>query len=641
MKTIRIVFVATAVLLFCACENKEKSSSADYPEWEYTQIKRQLQRGWNTWDTRSIMTEVYVEEKLGVRLSLVDSGGKENDEIRVGYLDADAAVVHPYDHSYDGTYAEADVSWHDINVKMRCSAEGKNLVMLLTPIGNDNKGSIKVRPGKIWEAVKIDGWQRVMPDSFELVAMYGTEVMHGKVVGENTRFVKTGDDDGFYLCSSAAPLLVYVGDAVTIDAAEALLNSRKDSFQSAERTKWGDNYEIHRAMQSVLAWDTVYDPTDDIIVTPVSRNWNMSHSEVSDVAGGYILFDWDTYFASEMLSTDNRELAYCNAIEITKSVDKCGFVPNFISTLDHISYDRSQPPVGSRVVWTIYERWGDRWFLEMLYPRLLRWNTWWTANRMVDGLLCWGTSPRNGEHFSDVKYGKKHALYESGLDNAHVYDNAEFLPERNILNYNDVGLSALYVADCQYLARIAEELGRGSEAREISNRGKKMAEAMKQMWSEDDGMFLCRNFQTGERVHEMDPTCFYPLICKVASKEQARQMIERHLLNEDEFWGEWVIPCTPRNAPAFKDNYYWRGRIWGPTNFLVFLGLKNYDFPEVRERFAAKSRNLLLKDWLKRGYVYENWNATTGQGDDVFSSDRFYHWGALMGYITLMDELTD
>ena len=61
----------------------------------------------------------------------------------------------------------------------------------------------------------------------------------------------------------------------------------------------------------------------------------------------------------------------------------------------------------------------------------------------------------------------------------------------------------------------------------------------------------------------------------------------------------------------------------------------------MREQFAAKSRNLLLKDWLKRGYVYENWNATTGQGDDVFSSDRFYHWGALMGYITLMDELTD
>ena len=44
------------------------------------------------------------------------------------------------------------------------------------------------------------------------------------------------------------------------------------------------------------------------------------------------------------------------------------------------------------------------------------------------------------------------------------------------------------------------------------------------------------------------------------------------------------------------------------------------------------------EDWLVQGYVYENWNATTGQGDDVGSSDRFYHWGALLGYISMMHQ---
>jgi hypothetical protein len=28
----------------------------------------------------------------------------------------------------------------------------------------------------------------------------------------------------------------------------------------------------------------------------------------------------------------------------------------------------------------------------------------------------------------------------------------------------------------------------------------------------------------------------------------------------------------------------------------------------------------------------------TGSGDDVKSSDRFYHWGALLGYVEYMEQ---
>ncbi len=89
--------------------------------------------------------------------------------------------------------------------------------------------------------------------------------------------------------------------------------------------------------------------------------------------------------------------------------------------------------------------------------------------------------------------------------------------------------------------------------------------------------------------------------------------------------------------PEFKDNDYWRGRIWGPTNYLVYLGLCNYDCADVRRQLAQKSNALLMKDWLKSGYIYENWNATTGEGDDVNNSDRFYHWGALLSYMSLLE----
>ncbi len=65
-------------------------------------------------------------------------------------------------------------------------------------------------------------------------------------------------------------------------------------------------------------------------------------------------------------------------------------------------------------------------------------------------------------------------------------------------------------------------------------------------------------------------------------------MIEKHLLNPEEFAGEWVIPSIARNDPAFKDQDYWRGRIWGPMNYLVYLGLDQYDDAEARREFARE-----------------------------------------------------
>jgi putative isomerase len=47
---------------------------------------------------------------------------------------------------------------------------------------------------------------------------------------------------------------------------------------------------------------------------------------------------------------------------------------------------------------------------------------------------------------------------------------------------------------------------------------------------------------------------------------------------------------------------------------------------------------LFLQEWKKNGHVHENYNGMTGTGDDVQSSDRFYHWGALLGYIQYLNE---
>jgi glycogen debranching enzyme len=131
---------------------------------------------------------------------------------------------------------------------------------------------------------------------------------------------------------------------------------------------------------------------------------------------------------------------------------------------------------------------------------------------------------------------------------------------------------------------------------------------------------------------------FYPLLAQVPDQHQAKRMIDEHYFNPDEFWGDYVIPSISRNDAGFSDNIYWRGRIWAPMNFLVYLGMRNYDLPEARKDLVAKSSKLLLQSWLSEKHVYENYNAETGQGDDAGMSDKFYHWGALLGFIGLIEE---
>lgn len=141
-------------------------------------------------------------------------------------------------------------------------------------------------------------------------------------------------------------------------------------------------------MQSVLAWDNIYDPSIRKVITPVSRIWS-SEWFASEDFGGFTLFCWDTYFAAMMLAVGSKELAYANAVEITKAITECGFIPNCFYSNGFKSRDRSQPPVGSLVVWMLYKQYKEKWFLELLYKELLTWNRWWSKNREDKGLLCW------------------------------------------------------------------------------------------------------------------------------------------------------------------------------------------------------------------------------------------------------------
>ncbi|MDR0749458.1 MAG: hypothetical protein LBF62_07795 [Tannerellaceae bacterium] len=604
---------------------------------KYDEMQRSVARGWNTWDTRSVLRHVLLPYGVAIDINVASSDGKRADRFFIGDREEGAAQMRPGAHSYDGYYTDITASWNGLLLRVESAADSLSNTLMITPQeGSAKGGKIIVSVRNLWQRanrISADG------NRFSIKTIAGNLTLDGEVSG---RYIENKEEE--IILSADEPVVICCGDKRDAGQARQYIDEHYRNFVSANKAKYGDCYEEYNAMQNVLAWDNIYDPTINKVITPVSRIWNVGWSNSPNL-GGFVLFCWDTWFASMMLSVDSKELAYANAVEITRGLTEQGFVPNFYTESNYKSRDRSQPPVGTLAVWNIYRKYKEKWLLELLYDDLLKWNRWWDGNRKTGGLLCWGSAPFEPVTYRYWELVGVNETYggalESGLDNSHMYDDIPFDKEKHQQRLNDVGLNSLYIMDCNLLARIADELGKKDDAKELRRRSRAYSEALAGLWDESESFYYNFRTDTKEFNRRTSPTNFYPLLAETPDDRQAVEMIQKHLLNPEEFWGDWVIPATPRNDPAFKDNTYWRGRIWAPLNFLVYMGLRNYNTPEIndaRRQFAAKSKELLLKSWLSDGYVFENYNATTGQGDDVTNSDKFYHWGALLGYISLIEQ---
>ena len=586
-------------------------------------MKARLAKGWNTWDTRSVLTHVLLPEGFSINLRLVSHrSGETLKEALPARGDDGAERVIPGPHAWDGSYTEVEVDWQGIRVGVRSAAVDTGFFLQIRPLRQSPGDALLVDPQMLWGRpgdIRIEGGliradTPSGPTELAVAAGQGLATDHG---------LKFSLAEPIAITTDRSKTAAEIGEI--IDRAAAQCAERKSKYPEAP-----DAFE---ALQTVLAWNTIYDPGNDRVISPVSRAWS---------AGGWVLFEWDTYFAAYMLSLDCKELAYANAIAITGEITDKGFVPNN-SQPGIKSLDRSQPPVGAFVIKEIYRKYRDKWFLTEVFDELLRWNRWWAENREIDGYLSYGSDPYDyGEPYNRSYRGignLKGAKWESGLDNSPLYDDIVYDRATHQMLLADVGLLSLYINDCRSLSEIAAVLGRTEVAQELDERAAKYSRMLGTLWDAGSGLYLNRDLLTGEFSPRLSPTLFYPLLAKVPAQDQAARMIKEHFYNPKEFWGEFIMPSIARNDPAFKDNHYWRGRIWAPMNFLVYLGLRNYDLPEARKDMVERSENLLLKSWLGERHVYENYNAETGRGDDAGSwSDEFYHWGALLGFISLMDK---
>jgi putative isomerase len=635
------LFLLPASLLLAASSVIAQTAAPTPPSGaaspEYRALQARLARGWNTWDTNSVTTHVLLPDGLAIRVLLRHNTALNSDALLqsalIGRRDKDAEKVFPGPHSWDGSYTSLNLTWRGHSLRVQSAHDGDDLVLLVTPLSSPTEphlpATLAFEAGYLWNrpgTVALAGDHLEAASPARRVPIFFTGPSESSA---NTDMPLYGH---YFSAPLTHALGLSTGRRRTVEEIRAVLDRQQKAYQQSIAQP-AATAAVQDEIQTTLGWDTIYDPENKRVISPVSRIWSVSW-------GGYVLFDWDTFFAGSLAAIGDRDLAYANTIEILREETPQGFVPNYARSGNWRSTDRSEPPVGAISVLNLYHHFHDRWLLSDTFEPLLRWNRWWAAHRDVDGYLVWASDPDSAPIDPDDGWRgtREGAILESGLDNSPMYDDASFDPATHKLLLGDVGLMSLYIADCDALAEIADTLGKAQESKELRARANSYRAKLATMWDEHTGIFLNRDLKTGAPSHRLSPTNFYPLLARAATPQQADRMIHDHLLNPDEFWGQWVLPSIARNDPAFKDQNYWRGRIWGPMNYLVYLGLRNYDVPQVRRELAQKSLELVQKEWREKGHLHENYNAITGEGEDVSNSDAFYHWGALLGLIKWMED---
>jgi len=173
------------------------------------------------------------------------------------------------------------------------------------------------------------------------------------------------------------------------------------------------------------------------------------------------------------------------------------------------------------------------------------------------------------------------------------------------------------------------------------------------LWDEESGIYV-NKVPDGPFYRRIAPTSFYAMQTSGPSDKRVDTMMTEWMMNprhfcvspagdfagnSDKCW--WGLPSIQASDAAFPSLGYWRGYVWGPMAQLTYWGLANDDHvpsaKTARKALVSQMDQMMLNQWRTNGYICENYYPAKEHDGCSPGAMRMYHWGALSGFIGLLD----
>lgn len=354
----------------------------------------------------------------------------------------------------------------------------------------------------------------------------------------------------------------------------------------------------------------------------------------------------------------------------------------------------TKPSLAAWAVMEVYKTTEDKAWLEEMYPKLVAYHDWWLRNRdnNGNGVPEYGASrdkahnTDNGDMLFTVERGDKKeelagldkyqeiiksgnydhieipaqtaASWESGRDDAAAFGfidkdqldayvanggkrsdwEVKFAQNRDkdgtLLGYSllqeSVDQASYMFSDNQYLAQMADILGKDTDAKEFREKADKLANYINTcMFDEGTGFFYdiriedkpLANGCAGKPIVERGkgPEGWSPLFNKAATQANADAVV-KVMKDTSEFNTYIPLGTAALSSPAFGPDIYWRGRVWVDQFYFGLKGMESYGYRDDAVEMAGAffdHADGLVGD----GPIRENYNPLTGdqQGAPNFS----------------------
>jgi hypothetical protein len=169
----------------------------------------------------------------------------------------------------------------------------------------------------------------------------------------------------------------------------------------------------------------------------------------------------------------------------------------------------------------------------------------------------------------------------------------------------DVFMSGIMSLACEVLGDLAEELGRGSDAREQRELAARFAAGVQSTLHPSTGLAQDFDVRTGEWLATETIAGFAPLLCSSHGATRRRQW---EVLRSDRWLAHpalrfALIPSTSPASDAYRPRTYWRGPVWPVMNWFLAWACRSHgeqgEYGKLREQALAQLADLQFGEYYE------------------------------------------